>query len=139
MGNRHSLFYPGNENRYNRARRFGSDCETFKYQSDTKKADLEHILGSYQSEINRIMKAFGYDDFGDLGWLRKLEPEKLSKNGTTLRLSKARREIKGTVGHLDGLQPVAELCFGGEVRRSKRGAGAVVPGLINAQSTGLGE
>ncbi|KAF8878193.1 hypothetical protein BD779DRAFT_1789303 [Infundibulicybe gibba] len=69
MGNGQSLFYPDNGNRYNRAQQLGNDCENYKHQFESNKADLERILGPYQAKINRVMKAFGCNDLDDLSRL----------------------------------------------------------------------
>ncbi|KAF8871919.1 hypothetical protein BD779DRAFT_1453368 [Infundibulicybe gibba] len=69
MGNGQSLFYPDNGNRYNRAQQLGNDCENYKYQFESKKAELERVLGPYQDKINRVMKAFGCNDLDDLSRL----------------------------------------------------------------------
>ncbi|KAF8871928.1 hypothetical protein BD779DRAFT_1574730 [Infundibulicybe gibba] len=69
MGNGQSLFYPDNGNRYNRAQQLGNDCENYKYQFESKKAELERTLGPYQAKINKVMQAFGCNDLDDLSRL----------------------------------------------------------------------
>ncbi|KAF8878187.1 hypothetical protein BD779DRAFT_1676940 [Infundibulicybe gibba] len=69
MGNAESLFYPDNGKRHDRAEQLGNDCENYKREFESKKTELERILGPYQPKINRVMQAFGCNDLDDLGRL----------------------------------------------------------------------
>ncbi|KAF8884345.1 hypothetical protein BD779DRAFT_784506 [Infundibulicybe gibba] len=101
MGNGQSLFYPDNGNRYNRAQQLANDCENYKYQFESKKAELERILGPYQSKINRVMQAFGCSDLDDLSRL-------VEKTGTGAALAEWNR-----VKHIyDKTQMVDQVIYG---------------------------
>ncbi|KAF8878185.1 hypothetical protein BD779DRAFT_1217878 [Infundibulicybe gibba] len=101
MGNGQSLFYPDNGNRYNRAQQLGNDCENYKYQFESKKVELERILGPYQPKINRVMQAFGCNDLDDLSRL-------VEKTGTGEALAEWNR-----VKHIyDKTQMVDQVIYG---------------------------
>jgi hypothetical protein len=69
MGSGQSLFYPDNGHRHDRAQQLANDCQFYKDQFETKKAQLERELGPYQEKINKVMRAFGCNDLDDLNRL----------------------------------------------------------------------